>query len=204
MTASDQGNSPDSVSSLGEILDRLEQASRERGGLSLGEAMDVVGRRAFGPLLLLAGTLTLMPLIGDIPGMPTLLGLLVLLVVTQILFRRSAVWIPRWLEKRSVSDQKLSKAIEWMRRPARWADRITHPRLVPLIGAEGTWVIGLSCIVIALSMPFLELVPFSANGAGAALVAFGLAVTVDDGVVALIAFLLTVLTYGLVGYAVLG
>ena len=55
MTTSDQANSRE-VSGLGEILDHLERASAEKGGLSLGEAMDVVGRRAFGPLLLLAGS----------------------------------------------------------------------------------------------------------------------------------------------------
>lgn len=190
------------IRTLGEILDRLAHASSESGGLSIGEAMDVVGRRSFGPLLLLTGIITVAPIVGDIPGVPSLLGFLVLLIVSQILLGQEHVWIPDWLENRSLSDEKLSKAIDWLRKPARFADRMTRARMVPLIGTRGRWVIGISCVAIALTMPLLEFVPFSANGAGAALVAFGLAVTTDDGLLALVAFLLTVLTYGIVIYTV--
>ena len=46
-------------------------------------------------------------------------------------------------------------------------------------------------------MPFMEVVPFSANLAGAALAAFGLALVARDGLLALIAFLITAATAGL-------
>lgn len=202
MTDSDTGADSE-ISTLGELLDRLADASGSEGGLSLGEAMDEVGRRSFGPLLLLAGLIIVAPLVGDIPGVPTLLGVLVILIVGQIMAGRGCVWIPDWLESRSLDDDKLSKVIGWMRKPAAFADRITRSRMVPLVGSEGTYVIGISCILIALGMPFLEFVPFSANGAGAALVAFGLAVTTEDGLLALVAFCLTVLTYGFVGYTLI-
>lgn len=56
-------------------------------------------------------------------------------------------------------------------------------------------------LLIGLAQPFMELVPFSANGAGAALTAFGLALIARDGVVALVAMAFTMLTGGIVAYA---
>jgi hypothetical protein len=52
-------------------------------------------------------------------------------------------------------------------------------------------------------MPFLEVVPFSANLAGAALAAFGLALISRDGLLALLAFALTFTTFAMVVYSVL-
>jgi hypothetical protein len=45
----------------------------------------------------------------------------------------------------------------------------------------GTYVIAIACLAIAAAMPPMEVVPFSANGAGAALTAFGLALIAHDG-----------------------
>ena len=44
---------------------------------------------------------------------------------------------------------------------------------------------------MALAMPVMEAIPFSANLAGIALTAFGLAVIAHDGLLALIAFAAT-------------
>ena len=53
-------------------------------------------------------------------------------------------------------------------------------------------------LAIALFTPAMEVVPFSANGAGAVLTAFGLALIARDGLIAAIALVLAVLTAGLV------
>ena len=58
-------------------------------------------------------------------------------------------------------------------------------------GASATRVIAAFCVLIALGMPPMEMIPFSANLAGAALAAFGLALIARDGVLALIAFAFT-------------
>ena len=171
--------------------------------VSLDAILEAVGRRSFGPLLLLAGIITLMPIVGDIPGMPTMMGLLVILTTGQLLFRRERFWLPQWMLKRSITRGKLCKALGWMRRPTRFIDRITRPRLTPLVHGAGTVVIAVACIIIAAAMPAMEVVPFSANGAGAALTAFGLALIARDGLVALIAFIFTATTFGLVAYNLL-
>ena len=65
-------------------------------------------------------------------------------------------------------------------------------------------MIAIVCVLLAAAMPPMELVPFSANGAGAALVAFGLALIARDGLLAVLALLITFTTLGLVAYGLIG
>ena len=58
------------------------------------------------------------------------------------------------------------------------------------------------CIIIAISMPAMEVVPFVANAAGAALTAFGLSLIAHDGLLALIAFVFTTISVGLVAHTI--
>jgi hypothetical protein len=71
-----------------EVLDRISETAPENGRVSLGAILEVVGRRSLGPLLLMAGLVLLAPIIGDIPGVPTAIGLVVLLIAVQLLLRR--------------------------------------------------------------------------------------------------------------------
>lgn len=188
---------------LEQHLDRIGKADAEENQVSMGTIIEAVGRRSFGPLLLVAGLVTLAPVIGDIPGVPTMMGVFVLLTAGQLLLRRDHIWLPRWLLELSVSRDKVCKVLDWLRRPARFVDRWTHPRLTQFIEGTGIYVLAVACIAIALAMPFMEIVPFSANGAGAALTAFGLAVVTRDGLVAVLALLVTVGTFGVVVYPLL-
>jgi hypothetical protein len=78
-----------------------------------------------------------------------------------------------------------------------------RPRLTKFVRAPWTYVIASTALVIGLAQPFMELVPLSANGAGAALTAFGLALIAHDGLVALLAMAFAVLTGGIVAWALL-
>jgi hypothetical protein len=120
----------------------------------------------------------------------------VLLITGQLLLGREYVWLPRWLLKRSVAQDTLCKALGWLRKPARYVDRLLRPRLTALTHTVGMYVIASVCVVIAAAMPVMEVVPFVANGAGAALTAFGLALVAHDGLLAIFAFAFTALTLG--------
>lgn len=98
---------------------------------------------------------------------------------------------------------KLCKALDWLRAPARFVGRFLRRRLTIFTQSAGIYVIAIVCIVIAAAMPVMELVPFSANGAGAALTAFGLSLIAHDGLLSLLALVFTVATFGLVVYHLL-
>ena len=76
-----------------ELLDRIEAGAANRSHVSIGEMMDSVGRRSFGPVVLLVGLILVTPLSG-MPGMPTLMGLLTLLTLSQVLMGRKHFWLP--------------------------------------------------------------------------------------------------------------
>ncbi|MGO1343897.1 MULTISPECIES: exopolysaccharide biosynthesis protein [Chromohalobacter] len=192
------------LAGLTHLLERIGQAPRrDDERVQLGDMLTAVGQGSFGSLLLVPGVITLLPLVGDIPGVPTLMALLVLLVAGQLLLGRRTFWLPQWLLKRSVSRAKLDKAVAWMRKPARAIDRLLKPRLTWLTQRAGTYLVALFCFLIALAMPLMEVVPFSANGAGLALMMFGLSLMANDGLWALLALILTGGTVGAVIVALL-
>lgn len=190
----EQGN----VSSIEDLLDCLDGADHDGGRTSVDHILSAVGRRSFGPLLLLAGLITLAPVIGDIPGVPTLMAVLVVLVAIQLLLGRDHFWLPAWLLDRSLARDKLDRAVAWMRKPARAIDRVLHPRLRFLTQGLGALGIAVMCILIALAMPPMEIIPFTANGAGLALTVFGLALIANDGLMALLGYVITLGTLALV------
>jgi hypothetical protein len=63
-------------------------------------------------------------------------------------------------------------------------------RLPWLTGYIGIRVTALICLLIALAMPPMEFIPFSANGAGLALALLGLGLVARDGLVLLLGFAL--------------
>jgi hypothetical protein len=136
--------------------------------------------------------------IGDIPGVPVLMGLLVILIAGQVLIGRDHFWLPGWLLRRSVSQNKIRKAVGWMRPVARFLDRWSKPRLTRLTRGAGLVVAGAASLVIAAATPLMEVVPFSANIAGIAITAYGLALIAADGLVAIFAIAFSVGTFALI------
>ncbi|MHB1327103.1 MAG: exopolysaccharide biosynthesis protein [Gemmatimonadales bacterium] len=171
---------------LEELLDQIDEAREDEERVSLEMIMDTVGRRSLGPPLLVAGLIVTAPVIGDIPGVPTTTGIFVGLIAAQIVWGRSELWLPKWMLRRSVTSSKLDKPLRWLRKPAKWVDRVLRPRLSTLTEGVASRVIAFACLLIAAIMPAMEIVPFSANLAGIILIAFGLALIAGDGLLALI------------------
>ena len=69
----------------------------------------------------------------------------------------------------------------WLERPARVIDRFLWPRLSMFVEGCAVRVIATVPLLISLAMPVMEVIPFSASGAGATLHAFGLAFIARDG-----------------------
>ncbi|MBU5636853.1 exopolysaccharide biosynthesis protein [Geomonas sp. Red69] len=187
------------ITTLQEMLDRIGDSADGAGRVSLGKIVESVGNRSFGPLLLMVGVIAASPLSG-MPGVPTATGVLILLIAGQLFFRRDHFWLPRWLLRRSLAQEKVHKAVRWLRPVARFIDRVMRPRLPALIRGGSIYLISFACAAIAVVMPVMELVPFSAHGAGLALTAFGLALISRDGLLALIAFAVTAVSFALVIY----
>lgn len=188
------------VTNLEQLFDCIGDAASQTPDekVSIDSIMDLIGRRSFGPLLLVAGLVILAPVIGDIPGVPSIMGMFVFLIAIQLLIGQEHFWLPNWLLERAISSEKLAKAISWLQKPARFIDKLIRPRMMIFVNGTAKYMIAVVCILIALMLPFMEVVPFSANAGGLALVAFGLALIAKDGLLALLSFILTGLTAWLI------
>ncbi|MGM0521403.1 MAG: exopolysaccharide biosynthesis protein [Pseudomonadota bacterium] len=182
------------ASSLTHLLESLEKMERCKPQVSVEDVFTAAGRRSFGPMLLVAGLITLAPLIGDIPGMPTLMAAIVLLTAGQLLAGRDRFWLPQWLLRRHMARKTFDKGLQRMKKPARWVDRWLRMRLPWLTGYWGSRLTALTALIIALAMPPMEFIPFSANGAGLALTLLGLGLVARDGAVLLLGVGITATT----------
>jgi len=183
---------------LEELLEQLHHAAdADYRRVSVDEVLHKVGTRSFSPLLLLVGACITSPLSG-IPGFPTVASALLLLISVQLLAGRRHFWLPRWLLRRSVPRDRMLPAIDWLQPGARFIDRFLRPRLTPLVGRAGSFLIAMVCLTIAFVMPLLEFIPFSSSVAGISLLSFGLALVSCDGVFALLGYATTALMVAMV------
>ncbi|WP_299700437.1 exopolysaccharide biosynthesis protein [uncultured Tateyamaria sp.] len=159
-------------------LTRLLDAVDEAGGgevVSVQDILDEIGEQSIMPIVLIVSILLVSPLSG-IPGMPTLSSLILLTLILQAAVGRKQLWLPPFLRNRRVRAERLHLATGWLRRPAAWIDRHSHPRLRILTRHPLRLVTLMLCMAMPLQWPFLEFFPFVTSfGAGAlALMAFGL------------------------------
>src|SRR5690606_16382714 len=164
------------LTSLEQLLDRMDEAREGQNTVSLERLMDTIGRRSFGPMLLLIGVILVSPLSG-IPGLPSTMGVAVFLLSLQMLLRRKYIWLPGWILRRSISEEKLATAAGFLR-----------GRLSFLVDGPASWPLALLSLLLAITLPLLEPLPFAASSAGAALTCIGLAMIAHDGVLAVIAY----------------
>ncbi len=189
---------------LEEMLQRMDSLSNQQDHVSFGDALDAAGDNTFASILLMIGIIMIVPGPADIPGVPVVLGALVIIICVQMLMGRKHIWVPATLEQRRMTSQRMQQMIHWLHKPASWMDRITKQRYRWLTNQMGVGIIAIVCILIAATTPILEFVPFSANVAGAAIALCALALIAKDGLVAAIALAFCVATAALVTYTLLG
>lgn len=176
---------------LGELLDAVEKESDASGSMSIEQVQAMAGHRSYGPLLLLPGLVAVSPLSG-IPTVPSILGTIVAVVSSQLLFGRRQVWLPERLRKASLGKEKIGQGLRFARPVARAVDRVVHRRLPGLTGPMSLRIAAAICLVFGATMPLLEILPFMASSAGAIIALYGLALTVHDGVLIIAAHALVV------------
>jgi len=166
---------------------RNEAALNSHGRISVGDLMDVIGERSFGPLLLVPSLIAVSP-VGAIPFLPAVTSAVIVLIAAQILLRHDHFWIPGWLSRRSMDARKMEKGLEKFRPVVRFIDHLLRPRLPWLTSGVCFYIIAAMCLLIGLVTPVLEIVPLGGIPPNAAIVAFSLAITARDGLWALLAF----------------
>lgn len=187
--------------SLDDILTTLVEKTDGKH-ITLVDALEAVGTRSFGPVVAVIALFATAPT-GAVPGMPTLCGVLIVLISGQMAFGRRHPWLPAPLRRLSISHAKLEAAVERSRPVARRLDNWFGRRLTVLASTAMEPFVAATCILLALTMPPLELVPFGCAAPGLAITVLGLSISVRDGVMTLAGFVLCVGALGLVAWLLL-
>lgn len=167
------------------IIEDLIENTRGHERLEVDDMVNCVGKRSLGPLLLLPGLLMVTPVIAGIPGLPTTMAMIVLLVASQFLMGESEIWLPDRLARRSIDREKALPKLEKLVKWAEKAEVVFRPRLNFLEGKMSQRLAGLASIVVAVLTPPLEFVPLLAMIPGFIILLYGIGITTRDGLVML-------------------
>ena len=187
------------VQNLSRLLSELKQAARKKE-VTLRDLRDAIGRRAFAPMLLVTSLIGFTPL-GGIPGVPSTLAMIVILIGSQIAIGRDTIWAPRSLLDLQVDPRKVQRAVRALKPLARRVDFVVRPRLEFLTAPPWSLAIVALCLLLALSVPPLEFIPFVDWPLWGAMAAFSLSLFAHDGLLAIVALALTALGVYLIAIA---
>lgn len=176
------------LTSLLNVLQRKVEEDEANGEadkhITVREIFELVGRRAYGPLLLIIGLISISPLT-VVPGSTWAFAALTLLVALQLAFHKRTPWMPAALLKLKLSQGALGAFTRKARPAASTVDRVVQPRLQFL--ADPPWVFGVAslCMVAAILTFPLGLIPIAPIAPGLAITLFGLGLTARDGILLL-------------------
>lgn len=170
---------------LADVLDELSHnlnRDSDLGGIRLGMLLSAVGRRSYGPVLLLLGLIAVSPLTA-LPFTTSIVAAITLLIAGQMALGLKRPWLPKPVLNirlpRKMFFNFLDRArpqverLEGVMLRKRWTF-MTVPLFVNLIAL---------CVCAAALITFpLSLIPFAPLAPGIAIVLFGLGMTARDGV----------------------
>ncbi|MGD9981545.1 MAG: exopolysaccharide biosynthesis protein [Hyphomonadaceae bacterium] len=164
---------------LDEIVARTEHDETPES-LTLDEILDAVGRRSYGPLLLVIGLFAISPAT-VVPGMTWFAAALTLVVAGQMALGLPRIWLPRNALQAQLPRGAVKSGVEKSRGVARVIDKLLKPRLTFLSKPPFVNLVALMVIAAALITFPLGLIPLAPLLPGLAVVFFGLGMVARDG-----------------------
>ena len=178
MSGRDKSKEDEKNHPLERVIDSIVDLGKKQEKVTVSDIQEEVGQRSFGPFLFVPALLEISPL-GGIPGVPTLLGLIVVITAVQMLFGHHHFWLPGFLSRRSIKGERIDPAMKKIRPVVRVVDKALRPRLQRI--TEEPWSRAVAGLC-AFTVPPLELVPFASTGPFAAIALIGLGLMGRDGV----------------------
>ncbi len=167
---------------LDAIGQKLEKADGDGAkSVTIGQILEITGRRAYGPLLLIIGLLSVSPA-SMIPGSTWAFALLTLLVAVQLTFGMKHPWLPKKALDVSLPEKPVMEGLDKARPWTKRIDKVIRPRWTFLAKAPWISVFALVCVAAALITFPLGFIPFAPVLPGLAVILIGLGLTARDGV----------------------
>lgn len=151
----------------------------------VGDILATVGRRAYGPLLLLIGLFSISPAT-ILPGMTWFCAALTLLLCVQMIVGARHPWLPSKLLNARLSRAVVRQICDSVGPWAARIDTVLKPRLTILAEAPFVNIAGLFCAVAALATFPLGFIPMAPIAPGLTIALVGLGLLVKDGLLLLL------------------
>ena len=178
----------DATKPLEDVLDDFARTVDE-DGTSVGALIHAFEDRSLGAVLVVFAGLLLTPL-GGIPGAPDVVAAVILVFVVQSWFGKKGIWVPGFVAKREIDEEKLDATVKKARPWAQRVDGLLKTRLSFLVDSRAARIaISVICAALTPAIFILGFVPFAMLPAAAAIFAFGLALLGRDGLLALVGYL---------------
>ncbi|MBR9833981.1 MAG: exopolysaccharide biosynthesis protein [Alphaproteobacteria bacterium] len=173
------------VYNLGSLLNLM---CRETSGdeVSVEDLLNVVGRRAYGPVLLLLGFIAVSPL-SIVPGLNWITALITLLFAVQIIIGWKRPWIPARILRIRFPRKYLVQGVEASQPYVHRIDAFLKPRLTMLTEPPFVQLVAMVCAAAALVTFPLGLIPFGPTLPGLTILFMGLGLASRDGFMLLLA-----------------
>lgn len=192
-TSEQQENTGHGITSS--ILADLSREATLRDGLTVFEALELMGRSSFGFVLILLALPALIPLPGPF-GM--VFGTAVSIISLQFLLGLQPVWLPSLLGKRKLSARALS-SMERVASPlVRRIERLVRPnRMQAIAGNNLNYIaaVPVFCLGVAIALP----IPFGNMAPVAAICVISIGLVEKDGLIVLCGLGLTMLALAVTG-----
>lgn len=171
---------------LTDVLDVLEK-SLDEDEITVAKVVSNLGRASFASIMLIFSLISSSPA-SAIPGITTVVAVIVLILILQMMVGRNSVWLPDYIMRQKLDVQKVEKGIRWLRGPVSRVESLLRPRLTFLFHRPWLWLPMILIAALTLFMPFMEIVPTSGSIASGVIALFAASLLTRDGVLACLSF----------------
>lgn len=167
--------------------------------VSVAQIIDALDSRSFGLAVLLFALPSVVPMP---PGVPTVVGIILLIVSVQMAFGREELWLPGVLSKREFDRKSLVGAFEGLAPKLGIIERVMKPRLLFMTGRVGSIFIGVIVLIMAVVL-ILPLPPGGNFPPALACAVLGMGLAQRDGALVLIGLIASVVALIAVSFVTL-
>jgi len=174
-----------------DIVDYLQFSAEgfPEGPITFQQIVSSLGPRSFGLAILIFAVPMILPMP---PGIPMAAGFVIAIFGIQLLMGRLHLWLPQWLNGKTIERDVLIKAYSLAERYLGWMFRLAQPRLPQLTGTFARRISGFLFAVLGVLM--ILPIPIIGNILPAfACTVLALGLTDRDGVI----YLIGIITAGL-------
>lgn len=171
---------------LMDLLDEVDLLAGDEDHPTLDSVLHAFGPSGALPVMMIVALIVVSPLSG-IPLLSSIAGLTIAGIALQLAAGRRSLWFPAWVHARSIPSDRLTGAIARLRPIASFLDRHSRPRLRFVTSPPASRLVLLLCALSGLTMPIMELVPFTSSLLALAVTCFGFSLLTRDGLWAVLA-----------------